>query len=140
MIDQSLPIVVIGAGPVGLAAAAHIIDRGEEPLVFEAGERIAASVRAWSHVKVFSPWEFNVDPVAAKLLRDAGWVPPPKDELPTGGELVARYLEPLAALPVFAGRIRLGTKVVAVTRKGFDKLRTTGRTEQPFVVRTIDLA
>jgi thioredoxin reductase len=138
MIDQHLPIAVIGAGPVGLAAAAHIIDRGEVPLVLEAGGQVAPSVRAWSHVRMFSPWEFTVDHVAAKLLRDAGWIHPPKDELPTGGELVAAYLEPLAALPSLRDCIRLGTRVVAVTRKGFDKVRSLGRAEQPFVIRTLD--
>ena len=51
-----LPVVVIGAGPVGLAAAAHLVDRGLEPLVFEAGTVAGASVREWGHVRVFSPW------------------------------------------------------------------------------------
>jgi cation diffusion facilitator CzcD-associated flavoprotein CzcO len=36
-----LPVVVIGAGPVGLAAAAHLLDRGLEPLVLEAGPQVA---------------------------------------------------------------------------------------------------
>src|SRR5215216_3143239 len=50
-----LPVAVIGAGPVGLAAAAHLIERGIRPLVFEAGAAVGASIREWGHVRVFSP-------------------------------------------------------------------------------------
>jgi NADPH-dependent 2,4-dienoyl-CoA reductase/sulfur reductase-like enzyme len=67
----ALPVAVIGAGPVGLAAAAHLIARGIEPVVFEAGSRVGASVLEWGHVRVFSPWEFNVDPIAGELLAAA---------------------------------------------------------------------
>ena len=94
-----LPVAVIGAGPVGLAAAAHLVARGIEPLVFEAGDGLGAAVRDWAHVRVFSPWAFNIDPVAADLLEAEGWVAPPAEQYPTGGEIAERYLEPLAALP-----------------------------------------
>ena len=53
--SQSLPVAVIGAGPVGLAAAAHLVERGIEPIVFEKGDRVGAAVRQWGHVRVFSP-------------------------------------------------------------------------------------
>src|SRR5215204_211075 len=108
-----LPVAVIGAGPVGLAAAAHLLSRGLEPLILEAGDRVGASVRDWAHVRVFSPWAFNVDPAAADLLEAAGWTAPPAEEYPTGGEIVERYLEPLAALPAIAGRLVLGARVTA---------------------------
>ena len=55
-------VAVIGAGPVGLAAAAHLVSRGIEPLVFEAGDAVGASIREWGHVRVFSPWEYDIDP------------------------------------------------------------------------------
>src|SRR5919106_300567 len=84
---QDLPVAVIGAGPVGLAAAAHLIDRGLEPLIFDAGDAPGASVRAWGHVRVFSPWAFKVDPVAASLLEASGWRPPAADGYPTGDEI-----------------------------------------------------
>jgi cation diffusion facilitator CzcD-associated flavoprotein CzcO len=95
----NLPIVIIGAGPIGLAAAAHLLARGETPLVFEAGHAIGQSIREWAHVRMFSPWGFNVDQAAAALLEAAGWKHPPTETLPTGGELVEQYLKPLAALP-----------------------------------------
>ena len=70
------PVAVIGAGPVGLAAAAHLLARGLEPLVFEAGESVGASIREWGHVRVFSPWEYDIDPIAAELLARHGWEAP----------------------------------------------------------------
>jgi thioredoxin reductase len=138
MVDQRLPVAVIGAGPVGLAAAAHLLARGETPVMFEAGDGVAQSIRAWAHVRMFSPWRFNVDPVAATLLTSAGWSPPPKDALPTGGELVEGYLDPLAALPEIRQHVHLRTRVVGVTRKGSDKVRTAERADLPFVLRVVD--
>jgi thioredoxin reductase len=127
-----MPVAVIGAGPVGLTAAAHLVARGLEPLVFEAGERVGASVREWGHVRVFSPWEFNLDPVAAELLRETGWTAPPGDGYPTGADIAARYLEPLAAVPAIAAGVHLGARVTAVTRLGIDKLKDAGREAAPF--------
>jgi thioredoxin reductase len=129
---EPLPVAVIGAGPVGLAAAAHLLDRGFHPLVLEAGDAVGASVREWGHVRVFSPWEFNLDPVARELLERSGWTPPEPDGYPTGEELVARYLEPLAALPEIASTLELGARVTAVARHGIDKVKDEGRDAAPF--------
>jgi hypothetical protein len=136
MSTTGLPVAVIGAGPVGLAAAAHLLARGETPLVLEAGPAVAWSVRRWGHVRMFTPWRYCVDSAAKALLEAAGgWTHPPAEEVPTGAELVARYLEPLAALPEIAPHLRQNTRVLAVTRKGCDKLRTAGRGDLPFVLR-----
>jgi len=131
----TLPVAIIGAGPVGLAAAAHLIARGVRPLVLEVAASVGAHVAAWSHVQVFSPWRFNVDEVAAKLLRAHGWMEPDPDALPTGAELLARYLRPLAALPELAPHIRLGARVTRITRAGYDKMKTEGRDAAPFALR-----
>jgi thioredoxin reductase len=128
------PVVVIGAGPVGLAAAAHLLERDLEPLVLERGRAVGASIREWGHVRLFSPWRYAVDRAAADLLRAQGWETPDPERFPTGNDLVAHYLEPLAALPALRDRIRLNAEVVAVTRDGFDKMKTPGRDEAPFVV------
>ncbi|MFG1230574.1 FAD-dependent oxidoreductase [Xanthobacter autotrophicus NCIMB 11399] len=56
----SLPVAIIGAGPVGLAAAAHLLARGLTPLVFERGAGVGTSLKAWGHVRVFSPWAYNI--------------------------------------------------------------------------------
>ena len=134
MTDSQLPVAVIGAGPVGLAAAAHLASRGIEPVVFEAGDSVGASVREWGHVRVFSPWGYNLDPVAAELLERTGWSPPPADVYPTGDEIVDRYLEPLAAAPGIAESLHLGARVVAVTRLGVDKLKDSGRDDAPYLL------
>jgi hypothetical protein len=134
---STLPVIVIGAGPIGLAATAHLLERGIEVIVLEADHDVAASQRHWGHVRLFSPWRYNVDRAAAELLGHAGWLAPPSEELPTGAELYARYLRPLAALPVIQSRLHLNRRVVSVTRQGVDKVRTRGRAALPFVVRTM---
>jgi Pyridine nucleotide-disulphide oxidoreductase len=135
---SGLPVVVIGAGPVGLAAAAHLLDRGLEPLVLESGPQVGANIAQWRHVRLFSPWCLALDPVSAGLLERAGWSGPDPDALPTGADLLEHYLEPLAALPALAGRIRLSTRVVAVARDDLDKVRGPGRDRLPFQVRIRD--
>jgi NADPH-dependent 2,4-dienoyl-CoA reductase/sulfur reductase-like enzyme len=132
---DSHPIVVIGAGPVGLAAAAHLAERGLDFLVLEAGDGPAAAVGQWGHVRVFSPWRYNIDAAARRLLEADGWVAPDLDELPTGAQLVSAYLEPLTKLPALDAHIRYGARVVAIGRDGLDKVRTAGRETTPFLIR-----
>jgi thioredoxin reductase len=129
----TLPVVVIGAGPVGLAAAAHLRSRDLPVVLLEAGDRIGAAVRAWGHVRTFTPWQWIVDPVAEALLTTTGWTRPVTPVPPTGDELAEHYLEPLAA--ALGDAVRLDARVVAVTRDGMDKARTLGRAERPFLVR-----
>lgn len=133
-----LPVVVIGAGPVGLAAAAHLAERDVAFLVLEAGPSAAAAIQEWRHVRLFSPWRYDIDTASRRLLERSGWVEPDLERLPTGGELVEDYLAPLAKTPALADRIRYGAEVVAVTRQGFDRLRTAGRDEAPFLIRLAD--
>jgi 2-polyprenyl-6-methoxyphenol hydroxylase-like FAD-dependent oxidoreductase len=132
---QEHPVTVIGAGPIGLAAAAHLATRGMPFVVVEAGDDIGASLRDWAHVRLFSPWRWTTDPAARELLAATGWTQPDPDILPTGGDLIRDYLQPLAAHPAIAPSLRLGAAVTSVSRKGFDKVRTAGRDEAPFVVR-----
>ena len=129
---DTLPVAVIGAGPVGLAAAAQLIARGAAPLVFEAGATVGASVLEWGHVRIFSPWKYDIDPVARVLLAAGGWMAPDDEAYPTGRELVEGYLAPLG--DALAPHVRLRHRVRAVTRLGFDKLRTAGRDAAPFVI------
>ena len=130
----SLPVVVIGAGPVGLAAAAHLLEQGLEPLVLERGEQVGASVAAWGHVRFFSPWRYSIDRAAGDLLHASGWVSPDPESFPTGNDLISRYLLPLAAVSALRDRIRLNHEVIGVTRDGFDKMTSPGREEAPFAV------
>ncbi len=138
MQTNELPVAVIGGGPVGLAAAAHLLERGLRPVVFEAGPRVGHAIRDWGHVRMFSPWRYVVDHASRRMLSGSGWIMPDEEALPTGLELVERYLEPLAALPPIASAVRVGTRVVAVSRQFVDKVKTPQRDAMPFVVRTID--
>jgi thioredoxin reductase len=135
MFETRLPVAVVGAGPIGLAAACHLLARGQQPLVLEAGDAPGHAVRQWSHVGMFSPWELNTDKEAVKLLSAHGWRHPRADTFPTGRDLVVQYLEPLARLPELDPYIHYRTRVTAISRKGFDKVRTAGRDDQPFVLR-----
>lgn len=132
---KDLPVAIIGAGPVGLAAAAHLTLRKMPFILFETGPSVGANILSWSHVRVFSPWKYNIDKGARQLLSDAGWVAPNDEELPTGRDMYELYFQPLANLPALKSSIRLNSKVVAAGRKNMDKVKTWGREEQPFVLR-----
>lgn len=132
---ESLPVAIIGAGPVGLAAAANLVERGIDFVIYEAGDEVASSIRRWGHTRLFSPWKHVVDPASRRLLEPTGWQLPAADSLPTGTELVEQYLEPLAALDVLARRIRTGVRIEAVTRHGMDRTRTANRASTPFLLR-----
>lgn len=135
---DALPVAIIGAGPVGLATAANLLERGVPFEVFETGDRIGASVRQWGHIRFFSPWRHLVDPASRRLLEATGWTHPPADDVPLASEFVARYLEPLAALPSIAASIRTGSTITAVTRQGMDRTRSAGRATTPFQLRVRD--
>ncbi|MEU0722850.1 NAD(P)-binding domain-containing protein [Streptomyces sp. NPDC006140] len=127
-----LPVVVIGAGPIGLAAAASLVERGIEPLVMEAGPAAGTAVRAWAHVRLFSPWAEVTAPAAEKLLAPTGWVRPDGALYPTGGDWAEQYLQPLA--DALGDKVRFGATVTGVARAGRDRIVDSGRDEQPFTV------
>jgi len=131
---DALPVAVIGAGPVGLAAATHLVARKLPVKVYEAGSAVGANLRDWGHVRLFTPWRYCVDDAATALLEGRGWRMPPADTFPTGREIVETYLEPLAETPELAGSIEMGARVTAISRQGLDKVVSRGRKERPFVL------
>lgn len=135
MSQQSLPVVIIGAGPVGLAAASHAVARHLTPRIFEAGGSAGAGIRRWGHVRMFSPWKFNVDKAALQILTRHGWVMPDGDRYPTGNDIADYYLEPLARTPDLAPHLTFNTRVVAVARQDHDLMKDMGRETAPYVVR-----
>lgn len=128
-------VAIIGAGPVGLAAAAHVIERGLTPIVLEAGGEVGHAIRQWGHVQLFSPWEYNIDRAAERLLLASGWNSPDPNQYPTGAELIERYLEPLAANTALSEHVRTCSRVTDISRAGFDKLKTKDRQTAPFEIR-----
>jgi thioredoxin reductase len=130
--DNVLPVVVVGAGPIGLAAAAQLLDRGLEPLVLEAGPAAGASVRQWHHVRLFSRWGELVDPAAEKLLAQTGWRSADPDTYPTGADWAEHYLQPLA--DALGQRTRFGARVIGVARQGRDRVVDAGRDSEPLTV------
>src|SRR6266581_2372902 len=133
--SEARTVAIVGAGPVGLAAAAHVLERGLTPIVLEAGPDVADAVRQWGHVQLFSPWQYNIDRAAARLLATTGWNSPEPGQYPTGAELLEHYLEPLASKTVLAAHIHTTSRVTDISRVGFDKLKTRGREAAPFEIR-----
>jgi thioredoxin reductase len=133
-ITPATPVAIIGGGPVGLAAAAHLAERGLPFLMLEAGPEAGHSVLSWGHVQLFSPWRYSLDKAALRLLELTGWQAPDPETYPTGRALVEQYLAPLAAHPAIAPHLRLGRRVVAITREGIDKLSNAGREAAPFLL------
>lgn len=131
---SELPVIVIGAGPQGLAAVAHLVERDENVMVVERGQGPAAAVSEWGHVRLFSAWPELVDAAARRLLEATGWAAPASG-YPTGAEWVDSYLAPLA--DALGERVHYATTVTGVARRGRDKVIDGGRKSQPFVVHTV---
>lgn len=129
-----LPTVIIGAGPVGLAAAAHLNAYNQRFLLLEKGYQAGSNILEWGHVRLFSPWEFNIDQTTRKLLLQTNWSEPDGEQLPTGFELVNEYLEPLSNHPSIKEHIQYNAEVMHITRKNTDKMKNASREKQPFVI------
>jgi thioredoxin reductase len=132
---DGLPVAIIGGGPIGLAAAAHLVERGIDFVIYEKGDTVASSIASWGHTRLFSPWSLLIDPAAERLLRETGWQTPPAEVLPTDAELISAYLAPLAASDQIAPHIRYGAEVISASREGVDRTRSAGREGVPFVLR-----
>ncbi|MBY0213856.1 FAD-dependent oxidoreductase [Priestia aryabhattai] len=131
---KHLPVAIIGGGPIGLAAAAHLAKQGQSFILLEAGSQVGANILTWEHVRLFSPWRYNIDKAAHALLEQNGWESPELETLPTGKELVKSYLEPLANIPEIKPHVHVNTKVLSITRDETDKMKTAGRENKPFLI------
>jgi cation diffusion facilitator CzcD-associated flavoprotein CzcO len=135
MKKSNLPIAIIGAGPVGLAVAAHLSKNNQNFIIFEGEKSVGANILTWGHVKVFSPWEYNIDKLSEELLVKNGITIPNKKEVPFGKQLVSDYLKPLSEIPVINQNLHLNTKVLSVGRKGLDKMKNANREKLPFSIQ-----
>ncbi|CAG7626607.1 NAD(P)-binding domain-containing protein [Rhodococcus opacus] len=129
---STLPVVVVGGGPIGLAAAAQLCERGLTPLVFERGLAAGAAISEWNHVRLFSSWAELIDPAARRLLDTTDWTAPDDDAYPTGQDWTDNYVQPLAA--ALGDIVQLGTEVIGVARRGRDRVVDAGRDTEPLSV------
>lgn len=129
----ALPVAIIGAGPVGLAAAADLRERGIDCIVFEAGATAGSAIALWGHTRLFSPWRYLTSEASVRLLEPTGWAAPDPEVVPSGNELLAAYVRPLAA--VLSDRVRYNARVIAVSRQGMDRTRSANRAATPFLLR-----
>ena len=131
---NGLPVAVIGGGPVGLAAAADLLTRGLPVKLYEAGQTVGTNVLDWSHVRLFSPWRFNIDEASRSILRAQGWPEPPPDDLPTGRELYDAYLAPLGTILMDRAIIETRAQVRSISRRGIDKVVSRNRASYLFAL------
>ena len=131
--EPKYPVAIIGAGPIGLAAAAHL-KLYNLPFIILEKQEVAANVASWEHVQLFSPWEFNVDSAAKQLLENTGWTMPDKNDIPTGKALREDYLLPLSEL--FKEQLHTNEEVIAMTKLNTDKMKSANRTNKPFLIFT----
>ena len=120
-------VAILGAGPVGLAAAAHVLERGMEPIVLEAGPQAATPCASGAT----SECSHRGNTISTR--RPNGCCGPRAGIRP-GGLRVSDRRGTGRALPRAAGdahgargHIRTSSRVTAVGRAGFDKMKSKGR-------------
>lgn len=129
---STYPVVIIGAGPIGLAAAAQLAVEEQPFLLFEKGASIAHHVKEWEHVRMFSTWQYNINDAARQLLEMTDWIAPADDDTPTGLALIEQYLAPLSTLPEIAPSLHFHHEIISVSRAGLDKMTNASRETTPF--------
>ncbi len=133
--NKDRPVAIIGAGPIGLAAASNLVERGLKPLIFEAGSTVASSMRGWGHVRLFTPWAYLIDPPSRRLLEShTDWQAPNNDDVPYARELVEQFFDPLAGIESIAENLHLNHKVTAIARDGHDRMKNGVREDSPFLI------
>lgn len=119
--NEDLPrIAIIGAGPMGIETALYARFLGYPVTLFEKGE-IAAHVREWKHVQLFTPFGMNSSPLGISALQaqDPNHSLPASDAHHTGQDWVTQYLEPLATSDLIRGCLRTHVQVQAIAKDRF---------------------
>lgn len=131
---NNLPVAIIGGGPVGLSAASHLVSRNQPFILFESGEQVGTNFLDYGHVRLFSPWEYNIDPASKKLLIENGWNEPVPKRLPYASDIFYEYIKPLSEHPDLKPHIHLKSEVIAIGRNNKDKRKSTNRNKTPFIL------
>lgn len=133
-LDKNKTVVVIGAGPVGISAAAHLISRELTPIVLEKGKTVGAAMSQWGHVKLFSPWKYIVDSQVRVLLQKTAWQEPGEEGLPSGQDIIDQYLVPASLTPELAKAITYEKEVIAVSKQGHAKSSSSARDDVEYTI------
>jgi len=112
--EKNVDIIIIGAGPLGLAIAVRLFLKKRSFLVLEKGESAGANILKWGHVNLFSNWQDCVDSKSQKLLNEYIPTTYSPDDFPTGNEFVNQYIKPLANLKQLKNNILLNSNVVNI--------------------------
>ena len=62
-------IVILGAGPTGLEAALYARQLDYPVKVIESSAQVAANVRRWGFVRLFTPWHRNASELGLAALK-----------------------------------------------------------------------
>ena len=109
--NDAFLIGIIGSGPIGLECGLQALKHAYRFIIFESGNDIAANVRLWSHVRLFTPLHMNMSPLGkAHLL-----VGTDEDAYLSGHDYIERYLRPISRH--IQSNIRLRHRVVSVARR-----------------------
>lgn len=124
-------LIVIGAGPIGIAAALESMHRGYDVTLLEGGQP-GDSLMQWGSTRFFSPFAMNVTPRMRAMLNGSA-----RDDsaLLTGREFVEGVLLPIAQQEPLRSRLKTRHRVLAIGRRGLTREDYAGhplRAERPF--------
>lgn len=107
-------LVIIGAGPMGIALAVRMLSIKKSFTIIEKGSSVGSNILEWGHVHFFSNWKECVDLKSQNLLSESIPLDYDSEGYPSGNEFVKKYLIPLANLNQLKNNIVLRSEVVEV--------------------------
>lgn len=106
--SEDTPVIIIGAGPAGLAAAERLHKRGIRHVVFEAGPKVASALRRVDpEMRLLSPTSLSLMPDMQRRVDEPNYLP--FSELVHELELYAKQ---------YGIEVISGAKVVSVKQSG----------------------
>ena len=131
-VDTPAKIAILGSGPIGLEAALYARFLGYSVAIYEQASEVAAAVKEWGHVTLFTPFGMNRSPLglAAIAAQEEAYRPPADDELLTGRAWRERYLLPLSQTDLLADHLHLGCRVLRVGKEAVLKGELVGNEER----------
>jgi len=121
-LDIKKQVVIIGAGPIGLAMAARLVESKISFLIIERGISVGANILEWGDVQLFTDWQESVDYRSYQLFKkfDASISLPSQN--PTGKELTNDFLIGLSSVPPIKENLVLESTVTKIKYKSASSL------------------